>query len=145
MSLLLMFPWLKQVMCLCPTSKEQSNIIHLCALKKTRVDTSVSIVNIYHLPHPISIYPSFPSISPIWKLLCIIFIYELLFNFRYTCVCILSCFSCVQLNSPQDSSIHGILQARVPEWVATPSSRESSRPRDGSRVRFFTIVPPEKP
>ena len=37
--------------------------------------------------------------------------------------------------SPMDcslpsSSVHGILQARILEWVATPSSRGSSRPRD---------------
>ena len=31
--------------------------------------------------------------------------------------------------SPVGSSVHGILQARIPEWVAIPSSRESSRPR----------------
>ena len=28
--------------------------------------------------------------------------------------------------SPPDSSIHGILQARILEWVAVPSSRGSS-------------------
>ena len=28
------------------------------------------------------------------------------------------------------SSVHGILQARTVEWVAMPSSRESSLPRD---------------
>ena len=28
------------------------------------------------------------------------------------------------------SSVHGILQARLLEWVAVPSSRGSSRPRD---------------
>ena len=31
---------------------------------------------------------------------------------------------------PQGSSVHGILQARILEWVAMPSSRGSSRPRD---------------
>ena len=34
------------------------------------------------------------------------------------------------LYSPPGSSVHGILQARISEWVATPSSRGSSRPRD---------------
>ena len=29
-----------------------------------------------------------------------------------------------------DSAIHGILQARILEWVAIPFSRESSPPRD---------------
>ena len=28
------------------------------------------------------------------------------------------------------SSVHGILQASIPEWVATPSSRGSCHPRD---------------
>ena len=37
----------------------------------------------------------------------------------------------------------GILQARILEWDATPSSKESSQPRDGTQVshiagRFFT-------
>ena len=32
--------------------------------------------------------------------------------------------------SPPGSSIHGILQAKILEWVAMPSSRGSSPPRD---------------
>ena len=45
---------------------------------------------------------------------------------------------------PPDSSVHGILQARILEWVAIPLSRESSRPRGWTWVsciarRFFTI------
>ena len=36
--------------------------------------------------------------------------------------------------SPPGSSVHGILQARMLEWVAMPSSRGSSRPRDRTRV-----------
>ena len=32
--------------------------------------------------------------------------------------------------SPPGSSVHGILQARILEWVAMPSSRGSSRTRD---------------
>ena len=32
--------------------------------------------------------------------------------------------------SPPDSSVHGILQARILEWVAIPFSRGSSQPRD---------------
>ena len=43
--------------------------------------------------------------------------------------------SCPTLCDPEDcslpgSSVHGIFQARILERVATPSSRESSRPRD---------------
>ena len=48
--------------------------------------------------------------------------------------------------SPPGSSGHGILQARILEWVAMPSSGGSSQPRDETRVsyvscnagRFFT-------
>ena len=32
--------------------------------------------------------------------------------------------------SPPGSSVHGILQARILEWVAVPSSRGSSQPRN---------------
>ena len=46
--------------------------------------------------------------------------------------------------SPQDSSVHGISQAKILEWLAVPFSRESSRPGDRTQVppiagRFFTI------
>ena len=52
--------------------------------------------------------------------------------------------------SPPGSSVHGILQARILEWVALPFSRGSSWPRDRTRVfciagGFFTTVPPGKP
>ena len=36
--------------------------------------------------------------------------------------------------SPPGSSVHEILQARILEWVAMPSSRGSSRPRDRTHI-----------
>ncbi|XDA82486.1 hypothetical protein R6Z07F_012401 [Ovis aries] len=36
--------------------------------------------------------------------------------------------------SPSGSSVHGILQARILEWVAVPFSRGSSRPMDRTWV-----------
>ena len=36
--------------------------------------------------------------------------------------------------SPPGSSVHAILQARILEWVAMPSSRGPSQPRDWARV-----------
>ena len=57
--------------------------------------------------------------------------------------------SCPTLCDPMDcsllhSSVHGIFQARVLEWVAISFSRESSQPRDRTQVsqivdRRFTI------
>ena len=46
--------------------------------------------------------------------------------------------------SPPGSSVHGILQARILEWVAIPFSRGSSWPRNRTQVshiagRFFII------
>ena len=66
--------------------------------------------------------------------------------------------SCPILCDPMDrslpgSSVHGILQARILGWVAMPSSRGSSQPRDQTCVscisftagRFFTAEPSGKP
>ena len=38
--------------------------------------------------------------------------------------------SCPSLCDPMDYTVHGILQARILEWVAMPSSKGSSQPRD---------------
>ena len=37
-------------------------------------------------------------------------------------------------SSPPGSSVHGIVQARILEWVAIPFSRVSSQPWDGTLV-----------
>ena len=56
--------------------------------------------------------------------------------------------------APPGSAVHGILQARILEWVAISSSRESSQPRDQTQVSpvspalagiFFTTEPPGTP
>ena len=51
--------------------------------------------------------------------------------------------SCPTLCNPTDYPVHGILQARILEWVAYPFSRGSSQPRDWTQVShiaggFFT-------
>ena len=57
----------------------------------------------------------------------------------------LSRFSCVQLCDPMDcsppgTSVHGILQARILDWVAISFSGVSSRHRDGSRVSYVCCI-----
>ena len=47
-------------------------------------------------------------------------------------------------------SVHGILQARILEWIAISFSRESSQARERTQVSciadgFFTTEPPGKP
>ena len=39
--------------------------------------------------------------------------------------------------SPPGSSVHGIFQARIQEWIAISFSRESSWPRDQTQVSCF--------
>ena len=50
---------------------------------------------------------------------------------------------CPTLHDPMDCTVHGILQAKILEWVAYPFSRGSSQPRNWTGVscitgRFFT-------
>ena len=60
--------------------------------------------------------------------------------------CVPSHFSCVWLCvtpvdcSPPGSSVHGILQARPLEWVAMPSSRGSSWPRDRTHISCVSCI-----
>ena len=51
--------------------------------------------------------------------------------------------SCPTLCDPMNYTVHGILQARILEWVAFPFSRESSQPRHKIQISciaggFFT-------
>ena len=65
------------------------------------------------------------------------------------CVCLLAAQLCPTPCNPMDysllgSSLHGILQTRILEWVAIPFSRGSFQPRDWTQVscvadRFFTV------
>ena len=72
------------------------------------------------------------------------------------CVCVRSIAqSCPTLCNPvdsglPDSSVHGILQARILEGVVISSSRGSSQSRDWTWIscsagRFFPAEPPGKP
>ena len=75
-----------------------------------------------------------------------------------SCACVLICFSYVQLFASPWTVAHqaplsiGILQARILEWVAMPSSRGSSQPRDQTYVLCLLhwqtgslpLVPPGK-
>ena len=57
-------------------------------------------------------------------------------------------------HSLPDSSAHGILQGRILEWVAMPSSKGSSQPRDRAHISYISCIrqvgsllpaPPGKP
>ena len=63
--------------------------------------------------------------------------------FKTSFQCMLSRFRHVQLfvtpMDPPSSSVHGILQARILEWAAMPSSRGSSPPRDRTWVCYVYL------
>ena len=42
--------------------------------------------------------------------------------------------------SPPGSTVHGILQVRILEWVAIPSPGGSSLPRDGTCISFISCI-----
>ena len=61
------------------------------------------------------------------------------------CVCAKSLQSCLTLCDAMGcnslgSSVRGILQARILEWVAIPSSRGSSWPRDWTRISHVSCM-----
>ena len=63
----------------------------------------------------------------------------------HCCSCNLVTQSCLTLCDPMDcsppgSSVRGSLQARILEWVAMPSSRGSSRPRDRTQVSYVSCI-----
>ena len=67
------------------------------------------------------------------------------------CVCVKSLYLCLTLCNPIDcsppgSSVHGVILARILEWVFISSSRGSSQPRDRTRIScigrwIFTTEP----
>ena len=71
----------------------------------------------------------------------------------YVCICIYihACMhaelfpSCPTLCDPTDcgllgSSVHGILQARMLDWVAMPSSKGSSQSRDRTSISYISCI-----
>ena len=80
------------------------------------------------------------------------------FKFEIYLLCTKPLQSCPALCDPMEcrlpcSSVHGILQARILEWVAMPSSRGSSQPRDWNCISYFLhwqvgslpVAPPRSP
>ena len=63
----------------------------------------------------------------------------------HSCMCVQSVYSCLTLYnfmncSSPGSSVHGILQVRILEWISMLSSKESSRPRDGAHVSYISCT-----
>ena len=52
----------------------------------------------------------------------------------YDCLKVKVAQSCPTLCDPMDYIVHGVLQAKILEWVALPFSRGCSQPRDRTQV-----------
>ena len=66
-------------------------------------------------------------------------------HFKDECNCVLSCFSRARLCDPMDCSlpgflVHGILQAKILEWIAVSSSWGSSQSRDQTCVSYVSCI-----
>ena len=101
--------------------------------------TSLSFFFIFILPVSVTVLSSFNPLSllsnPARIISFAVLLLSVTYNILTTSLCFLSAHSCPTLYSPMDcsppgSSVHGISQARILEWVSIPSSRGFSRTRD---------------
>ena len=95
-----------------------------------------------HINSTPAFYINCPRLTPSpWKIIS-----HIHFENRYVLIEQLCLTLCNPMDySPPVSSVHGILQASVLEWVVIPFSRGSSWPRDQTQVssiagRLFTIL-----
>ena len=92
----------------------------------TPLQPQLTIFFPYSSIHMMSIFPSFShTLLSLWSLA--------------SCLCLLSCSVVSDSVTPMDcglsgSSVHGIFQARILEWVAISFGRGSSRPMDWTCV-----------
>ena len=100
----------------------QSDLINLVLKKLNLNHTSVKkkMFNLFHIQNPLQnkakcLLPDFSNTA----------LYEAKVKVTQ---------SCPTLCNPMDYTVHGILQARILEWVAFPFSRGSSQPRDQTQV-----------
>ena len=95
---------------------------------------------------PLLLYPKSIGITPsphpltAWGALCLG-----PFEHKVTSLCCCCAQSYLTLCDPMDcsppgSSVRGILQARILEWVAMPSSRGPSWPRDRTHVSYVSCT-----
>ena len=61
-------------------------------------------------------------------------------NFKKPYVKVKVAQSCLTLCDPKDYTAHGILQARILEWVAISTFRGSSQPRDRTHISYVSCT-----
>ena len=111
--------------------------------------TSQGSLTITSRPNSLDLVPCKVSSSYFWENLRFTDI-PWVFFLSPVCVCVCACMRahpqlCPTLCNPMDchppgSSVHGISQARILEWVAISSSRGSSQPRDGTHISCTSCI-----
>ena len=112
----------------------------------------------YHLQLTSKFFPvpfNFPTVFLGWVKNPLISTVPIWHHFALDCVCCLITKSCATLCNPMDcslpgSSVHGISQARILEWVAISFARGSSWLRDRTCISCTdmqspSVLPPRKP
>ena len=99
------------------------------------------IQNLFSNPVSLQIYFSIPEVSAFSTLVG----GTAFASLWVVVVCCSVIHSCPTLCDPMDCSpsrfsVHGILQARILEWVAMPSSRGSSPPRDRTCISYVSCT-----
>ena len=125
-------------------SQGQGSLVGCCLWGRTESDTTeaTAAAAAIALQYPWSIDSRIPVDAKLWRFL------NPDIKWHSEVLCVLVTQSCPFLCNPMDCSpscfpVHGVLQARILQWVAMPSSRGSSWPRDWTWVtfiegRFFT-------
>ena len=81
-----------------------------------------------------------------YKIFGTLFLFTKIFGYICTTyMCMLSHFSCIPtlcdpLHCSPGSSVHGIFQGRILGWIAMPSSRGSSQPRDKTWAFYVSCI-----
>ena len=106
---------------------------HKCILNFVEIFFSLSNISLYRYT-TISVRTSWvPLVLTIVNIAAVTVHRKVSLWIQYSIVIVKVAQYCLTLCNPMDYTGHGILYARILEWVAFPSSRRSSRPRD--RIR----------
>ena len=131
-----------------PHKEDQGCNDHLCDLEEAEMKQDSNLASVQTLESSSGILLSWTTGGFPLSL------WEQLRNGKWKCWLLSHAPLCNPMDcSPHGSSVHGILQAIILEWVAIPFSRRSSRPRDQTHVSWSPALqadslpsePPGKP
>ena len=133
-------------------------VLQFCSLFSTKIVLAVLSLSYFHMNFRINLWISaFKKVSCHVDTNCIQSVDQLInWSLFFCCLEVFvmnlckylhtkSLQSCPTLCKPtvcslQGSFVHGVSQARILEWVAVPSSRGSSRPRDRTCISYVSCI-----